>query len=734
MASISSQEFFKGQPGVYAGNEGDVQEQEQKSGTPSFFRSLLNRGKVEEGRLSQEKEPAASLTLRDFGTSDKLESEKMVASEFGGGLSFPTSKREPGFIEDLSQKADIRADRIGEILARKETPLFEKYVLQTGGQGLGLVTDLAAKIFEKAVEVTPGADKALEAYGKAISTLATDDRSPLKWLGEKLGSTDFAVEAVKLYDTDQNFKDTVDGFTNINVAALDLAGALQLANSSEKIVKNVWEKSVGLAPGSPEAQVIEKSVKPYIKQHIDTRLKGISDMAGDPDFVIDPKQVALGVKSDLVLGLNKMGYGEYASAISKIPDNLISSIDDVARLADETLKLKTEGLLPGITKTATETVEAGRRLIGGAVDEITTGVSSGIDDVISKAKSSTDIKTGLTGKLDTFARKSIDNSVNELVDSRVTSSRKAKELLERNIDVRENLKDIEIYNGIKVKDNKINTDLAVDTIQNRIDVALDAKAKILPQIDKFGETIKPFDEAFQADIRAKVTALNLPPVEEAKILKSIEKQLDGIPTEMLPSEADALRAKFRNAASDAKGRLKRDSEFNVLQEVFRDSVFKATDNVSFGEAGSFAKLNDYVKNQIETINYLESVVNGSVVKGGRLKNYFARAIGAVAGSGQGIIGSIVGAELSGVVADIITNNQLGSSVKMSLLKEIVSDPKALREIQKLVDAAENYRPLELPSPASGSPRSQVTGGRTIELPARSETITDEGQPSVIINR
>jgi hypothetical protein len=102
-------------------------------------------------------------------------------------------------------------------------------------------------------------------------------------------------------------------------------------------------------------------------------------------------------------------------------------------------------------------------------------------------------------------------------------------------------------------------------------------------------------------------------------------------------------------------------------------------------------------------------------------------VGAVAGSSGGVFGSLVGAEVGGILSDIVTNNQLGSSIKMALIREITDSPDAIKLAEELVRQADTYAPKQITAPAKDALRSQRGSGRQIELPARSETITDEGQ-------
>ena len=88
-------------------------------------------------------------------------------------------------------------------------------------------------------------------------------------------------------------------------------------------------------------------------------------------------------------------------------------------------------------------------------------------------------------------------------------------------------------------------------------------------------------------------------------------------------EIDQFRATFRQSARDAKGLLKRSSEYATLEKALRDTEFNITDNLqSLGieKAGEFKSLNNYVKDMINTSEFLNKTLRGQTVKGGRAWN------------------------------------------------------------------------------------------------------------------
>jgi hypothetical protein len=140
---------------------------------------------------------------------------------------------EPSFLENLKTDILNRADKVGAIQARPETSILEKGV-QTFGQGAGA----AANVIEKTVEEIPGVKQAFGAIGSGINWLATSDLSPIKKLGGVIGESKALQEAVKLYDTDPNFKDSVDAVANI----ARLGGDVQMAADAVNLTKNFTSK------------------------------------------------------------------------------------------------------------------------------------------------------------------------------------------------------------------------------------------------------------------------------------------------------------------------------------------------------------------------------------------------------------------------------------------------------------------------------------------------------------
>lgn len=322
----------------------------------------------------------------------------------------------------------------------------------------------------------------------------------------------------------------------------------------------------------------------------------------------------------------------------------------------------------------------------------------------------------LRGVVDKKVTGDIQTSISDLLGSTKPLSRRTKELSSRNVDINKELSDLNVYRGLKVEKGSIVPDEAISTIQNRIDNAMDMKREFLPKIDEFAQEITKAEYRTSAIESLKTQRLS--PADELDMIKKIDGQLDALPDSMKPSFLDDLRARFRKSSRDAKGQLKSSNEFAALENSARDLVFKASDDLPFDTDGQLASLNDYIKGQIETKTFLDKNLRGQKVKGGRLGTRTGQIIGAVAGAKGGILGSVLGAELGGTIASILTNNQLGSSIKMKMIRNLTDNQQVLDEVAKLLDIAEDYTAPQLGAPAPGAFRTEVTGGAPIDIPKK----------------
>lgn len=175
----------------------------------------------------------------------RIESGTMDTELAGAGLGKPNvtaiaeQKQNETYTGQLKNDLNTRVERTGEILNRPDSSTLEKGV-QLFGQGAGL----AANAIEKTVEQVPGVKQAIGAVGSGINWLATSELSPIKYLGDVIGSSKGLQEITRLYDTDQNFKDSVDAVANV----ARLGGDVQMAADAIGFAKNVTNKIVTAIP------------------------------------------------------------------------------------------------------------------------------------------------------------------------------------------------------------------------------------------------------------------------------------------------------------------------------------------------------------------------------------------------------------------------------------------------------------------------------------------------------
>lgn len=293
----------------------------------------------------------------------------------------------------------------------------------------------------------------------------------------------------------------------------------------------------------------------------------------------------------------------------------------------------------------------------------------------------------------------------------------------KNIDIPKYLSEPNLFKGIKVTNGSVDPSEAVEILENRANLFMDAKKKTLPIMDKY---LPPKNKSeLQAAAIESIKGL-LPEADEADLIKLINKQIEALPNELNYQKLDTLRRQFRKAGVDAKGIQRPDSQYKALEDASRNMIFDASDNLPFDTNGELAALNKEIKDALSAKEFLDKTLRGQKVNGGQLGGYVGKTIGAVAGSKLGVLGAIAGSELGGAISRILQNNQLGSQFKFSLIKDLTDDPKIIKEIEKLLGREAVYQPLALPSPKNNI-RVQKGSTKTIELPQRSQTTIDEAE-------
>jgi len=358
---------------------------------------------------------------------------------------------------------------------------------------------------------------------------------------------------------------------------------------------------------------------------------------------------------------------------------------------------------------------------GGAIGAATGGVLGGLG-----AGANVAVKLAQKGSINNVVQDSIGKEVDNLLTSNKSLAKAVKFAKDNNTDIATHIKSPDVFSGLKVENGKINPDEAISTIQDKIDAAHDIKSKILPELDRVISPTK------KEEIRA--AALNsisgtTTPADEQSLVSAINRQIDALPEEMTLEQQDKYRAIFRKAARDARGLQKSDSEYAALENAFRNNIFSKTEKLPYNTNGEYSALQQYQKDLIATKDFLDKNLRRETVKGGRLNKYIARSIGAIAGTPHGILGTILGSEVGGVLSDIIVNNQLGNSIKMKLIRQVTDDPEVIQLAEQFLKQAKTKPQLALP-PASSEFRKQYGTGNIIVPPVKTAAQLDKPVPFI----
>lgn len=273
----------------------------------------------------------------------------------------------PGYWERVTgavgEDINTRVDRVGEILKRKDSSLGEK-AIQVFGQGAGM----AANALEKTVGELPVIKQALEGYGKGIQWLATSDMSPVKKLGEVIGENESLQELVHLYDTDQNFKDTVDGVTN----TIRLGGDVQALVDSASFAKNVTNKLVDKVKtyrADTPAGVVSNHLKTAVTEVKNIPVEEVNKLGGYGKLFEQNR-------TDIVMQLKGQGFMKEAELISKID---LSGLKDVSAYQNAIKQIVPKAHLVDVAGTVNETVNFVKNNTQKIVDKFKGGASAGDD-------------------------------------------------------------------------------------------------------------------------------------------------------------------------------------------------------------------------------------------------------------------------------------------------------------------------------------------------------------------
>lgn len=399
-----------------------------------------------------------------------------------------------------------------------------------------------------------------------------------------------------------------------------------------------------------------------------------------------------------------------------------------AKGGESLVKSKTvQGAVGKVGEMATPIIEKGKQMATTGLDVANQGLIKGGEMMSKTTPMVKDFISARKGQKMLKLQNEIKSDVNLFIENNKSFSRKANELYKSGTDIKKVISDPLVYNGLKVENGVVNPDLAIGTIQTKIDMLTDAKSQVLPEVSKY--TPKITKEVYRTKAIESLSEEGMLPADLTTAIKRLDGQLKALPDSLSVEFLDKIRAKARKSARDAKGIQKPHNEYAAMENAARDLVFESTDKLTIDKTGEFAALNQQIKDLITTKTFLDKNIRGAKVKGGRIGKITGRIIGSVAGTPGGVLGSILGSEIGAMVSDIVMNNQLGSSLKMRLIKNMVEDPALLNQIQSLVEQVKSYEPPLLEAPKTGF-RTQVPSGEPINVPEGGFRSSGLDQPSL----
>ena len=498
-----------------------------------------------------------------------------------------------------------------------------------------------------------------EEFEKRYGKISPQVSQPGQTLGQKLGET------VK-----SRFTDTLESVA-------------RLQSGEQGFGSTVLQTAGNIAGGLTEAamQTVGAGVGEVAKA------TGIAEPA--KKLGLELLQTSIGQQALKALGSGVESYDKWKAKNPTIAENIEAVIDvasfiPVAKTAETAVKGTIAGakaLGTGVAKLPTLAKGTTAKLVTKVAQKAEAGISKNVDDLIS-------------------SKKSLTNAV-KLVEQK------------KRTPLTNMLKDTNVYKGLKVEKGTINPDSAIEFVQSRIDKGMEVAKSILPMVDEYAKPISK--NTLRSAAESYVKSEGLLPGDEKSILSRLYSQLDELPDEFLPSELDALRASAREGARTAQGLLKPANEYAALENAARDLMFQAADQLPSAAGGEFAKLRTFIKQNIDLSTFLDKTLRGQKVAGGRLGQYTGRIIGAAAGSSGGPFVAIVGQELGAKLADILMNNQLGSAIKMRMVRGLTDNPQALKVAEELLRKQSAYI-----KPMLGAGTSP-----TINLPAKAGKLSSD---------
>ena len=608
---------------------------------------------------------------------------------------FTLGTKSPSYLDRVldNTAADInkRVTRFDEIKARN-TNVLEKGV-QMFGQGAGM----AAQTLETLVGEVPGVKQTLAAAGTGIHWLATSELSPIKHIGDAIGESQALQDVVHLYDTDKNFKDTIDGVANIARLGGDVAAAVESANYITSVTNKVAANVKTRAASSANALKETKASIATSGHDYDAAIK-----AGDvtrervfrPDGALQP-DIAQHVVSDIAGKIDmhfKKGLGEQFKSSVDMAKPTIESLQQQAATFLEQQGGGPAGLAATAgrfvskaaqatsnVKTMKETIA--RALYGKDYSKLTESLKADYDKIpLPKAVVQQEAETGKSFAQFMAEKPYLSLSVKESKWDTFTTAQKLREEVSSEAQALNNLLEgrIETLSEQEMITQMKNSIKAVAAGQERAAVERFIENEVPTLVDQFATKIieTPQGRAMSISDWNKVKSL----------------LWDRSPFKATASRSDNLKSSI-----DYK-----------MGQVIRRNIEETVDDADV------QLLNSQIGDYYHSIAILENL-HGGAAPGGRIGNSFTKLAGAVAGSPGGIIGSIAGYLAADKIAEIMMNPALTTALKREALMQLKTErPTVAQQVAEILKKQGNEQADRLLLPEGAIPLGPQQRASTVE--------------------
>src|SRR5258708_1144413 len=294
----------------------------------------------------------------------------------------------------------------------------------------------------------------------------------------------------------------------------------------------------------------------------------------------------------------------------------------------------------------------------------------------------------------------------------------------------------ELFNGTKSARNKF----AQSTAQGKTPAQFGAENNYIPEIkdgkvnaqstiQKVVSDAKPFEQVYHDILKEMdrttpssdlINLDNLPQRSKLRLQRSIARGTGTLPHQL--KAINNLLTNLKQTYGETVGRTQLDeirsgqwhesNSFNPNQPKFMGDVNyqigKTAKTILADKTSGQPVANKILSRISDHYDYAANLkkVDGSAVKGGRLGKYFARTIGAAAGSSGGIVGTVAGATAGDYIASIMQDSTIANPLKRQILNSVPKDSTLYDSAQKAVGQMQYSQPA-LPAGAGSPSRGKL---------------------------